>query len=112
LLAFSVISSTSFENIATKVKQYITETDVTQWWPEIQHHCPNAKYMLVGTKLDLRSDPTTMENLQQSGRTVVTYEQGLAAARKIGASKGTYLGCYNCDSEICGVLFSDTRRVK
>jgi len=85
LLAFSLISSTSFENITAK------------WLPEIQHHCPNAKYILVGTKLDLRDDPSTMESLQKSGRTVVTYEQGLAAARKMEAMK--YVECSSLTQE-------------
>jgi GTPase SAR1 family protein len=85
LLAFSLISSSSFENVTAKVKSYLNEIDAMQWLPEIQYHCPNAKYILVGTKLDLRADPITLEKLQQSRRTVVTSEQGQATARKIGA---------------------------
>jgi len=31
LLCFSVVAPASFENIKTK------------WWPEVEHHCPEAK---------------------------------------------------------------------
>ena len=44
LLCFSVVSPSSFENIRTK------------WNPEVSHHCPEARLMLVGTKIVLRED--------------------------------------------------------
>merc|ERR1719316_2479135 len=43
LVAFSLISRASFENVKQK------------WWPELKHHCPGVPTILVGTKLDLRS---------------------------------------------------------
>ena len=43
LVAFSLISRASFENVKQK------------WYPELKHHCPNVPMILVGTKLDLRS---------------------------------------------------------
>ena len=42
LLAFSLVSPTSLENVESK------------WYPELQHHGPNVPIILVGTKLDLR----------------------------------------------------------
>ena len=42
LVCFSLISKSSFENIQSK------------WIPEIQHHCPNAPFIIVGTKSDLK----------------------------------------------------------
>jgi len=38
---------------------------VSQWHPEISHHAPTASIMLVGTKLDLREDPGTVEKLRE-----------------------------------------------
>ena len=48
LVAFSLISRASFENVKQK------------WYPELKHHCPNVPMILVGTKLDLRSDAGTV----------------------------------------------------
>ena len=53
LVAFSLISRASFEN--TKQK----------WWPELKHHCPGVPTILVGTKLDLRSDANTVAKLRE-----------------------------------------------
>eukprot|EP01084_Bolivina_argentea_P255732 430262_1 len=44
LVCFSTVSRTSFENVTNK------------WIPEIQKHCPNAIYLLVGCKCDLEID--------------------------------------------------------
>ncbi|KAJ6906394.1 hypothetical protein NC652_023972 [Populus alba x Populus x berolinensis] len=44
LLAFSLISKASYENVAKK------------WIPELRHYAPGVPIILVGTKLDLRDD--------------------------------------------------------
>uniref|UniRef100_A0A6N2LRS3 Uncharacterized protein n=1 Tax=Salix viminalis TaxID=40686 RepID=A0A6N2LRS3_SALVM len=44
LLAFSLISKASYENIAKK------------WISELRHYAPTVPIVLVGTKLDLRND--------------------------------------------------------
>ncbi|KAF8112719.1 hypothetical protein N665_0062s0063 [Sinapis alba] len=44
LLAFSLVSKSSFENVAKK------------WIPELRHYAPGVPIVLVGTKLDLRDD--------------------------------------------------------
>jgi Ras-related C3 botulinum toxin substrate 1 len=62
LLCFSVISPSSFDNIKTK------------WHPEVSHHCPEAKTLLVGTKIDLRDDKETIDSLK--GEKLPTTEMG------------------------------------
>ncbi|KAL3603314.1 hypothetical protein D5086_004173 [Populus alba] len=44
ILAFSLISKASYENVAKK------------WIPELRHYAPGVPIILVGTKLDLRED--------------------------------------------------------
>ncbi|EPY89054.1 rac2 GTP-binding protein [Camelus ferus] len=61
------------------------------WYPEVRHHCPNTPIILVGTKLDLRDDKDTIEKLKEKKLTPITYPQGLAMAKEIGAVK--YLEC-------------------
>uniref|UniRef100_A0A8D2GNY9 Cell division control protein 42 homolog n=1 Tax=Urocitellus parryii TaxID=9999 RepID=A0A8D2GNY9_UROPR len=51
LVCFSVVSPSSFENVKEK------------WVPEITHHCPKTPFLLVGTRIDLRDDPFTIEKL-------------------------------------------------
>ena len=77
LLCFSVVSTSSFDNIRSK------------WHPEIIHHCPEATTMLVGTKIDLREDKDTLESLK--GEKLPTKEMGEALAKEIGAIE--YLEC-------------------
>lgn len=79
LICFSVVSPPSYENVKTK------------WYPEITHHAPNTPIILVGTKLDLREDPETIEKLRERRQQPITYQQGLQMAKEIGAVK--YMEC-------------------
>lgn len=62
-----------------------------QWYPEIEHHAPNVPIILVGTKLDLREDKGTADNLRSKKMEPVSYEQALSVAKEIKAVK--YLEC-------------------
>ncbi|KAI9198910.1 hypothetical protein LWI28_024214 [Acer negundo] len=50
LLAFSLISKASYENVYKK------------WIHELRHYAPNVPVVLVGTKLDLRDDKQFLSN--------------------------------------------------
>ena len=47
--------------------------------------------ILVGTKLDLRDDEKTIEELKEKRLVPITYQQGLQMMEEIGAVK--YLEC-------------------
>jgi len=96
LICFSVVSPPSFENIKTK------------WWPEIQHHAPGTPIILVGTKLDLRDDPMTVEKLRERRQAPILYQQGLSMARDIGAVK--YLECSALTQKGLKTVFDETIR--
>lgn len=53
----------------------------------MSHHCPHTPIILVGTKLDLRDDAKTIEKLKDRRLSPITYTQGLAMAKEIGAGK-------------------------
>eukprot|EP01103_Thecamoeba_quadrilineata_P019397 TRINITY_DN7836_c0_g1_i1.p1 TRINITY_DN7836_c0_g1~~TRINITY_DN7836_c0_g1_i1.p1 ORF type:complete len:234 (+),score=41.51 TRINITY_DN7836_c0_g1_i1:90-704(+) len=74
LLCFSVTWPESLNNIKIK------------WIPEIKHYCPDAKYVLIGTKKDLRTD-----SLPKSD--IVSTEQGQSFAKEVGAK-----GYYECSA--------------
>ena len=57
----------------------------------MRHHCPNTPIILVGTKLDLRDDKSTVEKLKDKKLSPISYPQGLSMAKEIGAVK--YLEC-------------------
>jgi Ras-related C3 botulinum toxin substrate 1 len=78
LLCFSVLSETSYKNVKTK------------WWPEVTHHC-NTDNILVGTKIDLRSDPAFIASLSDKGLKPISTEQGEQLAAEIKAIK--YMEC-------------------
>ena len=62
-----------------------------KWFPEIDHHAPSVPIILVGTKLDLREDPATLESLRSKRMEPVSYDQALIVAKEIRAHK--YLEC-------------------
>ncbi|KAJ5072066.1 hypothetical protein M0811_09710 [Anaeramoeba ignava] len=79
VVCFSLISRSSFENVKTK------------WIPEIRHHCPNSPIVLVGTKLDLRSDSNIISKLEAKNSSPVSYQEGYDLAQQIHAYK--YVEC-------------------
>eukprot|EP01120_Amphizonella_sp_Union-15-10_P009898 TRINITY_DN384_c0_g1_i1.p1 TRINITY_DN384_c0_g1~~TRINITY_DN384_c0_g1_i1.p1 ORF type:complete len:198 (-),score=20.94 TRINITY_DN384_c0_g1_i1:168-761(-) len=79
LLAFSIVSPESLDNIRSK------------WFPEVAHHSPNTPTLLIGTKEDLRDDPESLKILSAKKATPVTPEQGTAMTKEIGAVR--YLEC-------------------
>jgi len=78
-VCFSVISPSSFENTGAR------------WVPEIQHHCPGAPFLLVGTKIDLRDDKETIDRLKEKRMVPITTAQGTELAKKLGAA--AYVEC-------------------
>jgi len=79
LLCFSLVNPTSFKNVKIK------------WLREVRHHCPNAKLILVGTKVDAREDPETVEKIKAQGLKPVETAEGEALAKEIGAIR--YMEC-------------------
>jgi len=73
LIAFSIISPSSFDNVKSK------------WYPEIQHHAPGVPIILVGTKSDLRNDSAMQQTLASKGLAMVTNEAAQARQKEIGA---------------------------
>ena len=56
LIIFDLSNIDSFQRVKSK------------WVPEISNHSPDVPYILVGTKLDLRSDPTIAEKFSSTTR--------------------------------------------
>ena len=79
LLCFSLVNDNSFENVYER------------WHCEIKQYCPTAPVILVGTKMDLKTDPETLAKLKQVRKSVITEAQGHAMADKMGCVK--YLEC-------------------
>ncbi|XP_074588010.1 rac-like GTP-binding protein 7 isoform X2 [Curcuma longa] len=77
LLAFSLISKPSYENIYKK------------WVPELRHYAPAVPIVLVGTKLDLREDKQYF--LDHPGAAPIATAQGEELKKMIGAA--IYVEC-------------------
>ncbi len=73
LVCFSIVSPTSFQNVKTK------------WVPEVKHHCPDTKLILVATKMDLREDKEQIDRLKEKGYAPISAADGEALAKEIGA---------------------------
>lgn len=79
LVCFSVVSPASYENVREK------------WVPEIRHHCPSTPFLVVGTQVDLRDDPTSLEKLAKQKLKPITHEMGEKLAKDLKAVK--YVEC-------------------
>ncbi|GJV57942.1 Rac-like GTP-binding protein ARAC1 [Tanacetum coccineum] len=77
ILAFSLISKASYENVSKK------------WIPELKHYAPGVPIVLVGTKLDLRDDKQFF--VDHPGATPITNAQGEELKKTIGAPE--YIEC-------------------
>ncbi|KAM1018921.1 hypothetical protein ACFX13_041087 [Malus domestica] len=77
LLAFSLISRPSYENISKK------------WIPELRHYAPSVPIILVGTKLDLREDKQFLMDYPGAG--TISTQQGEDLKKRIGAV--SYIEC-------------------
>ncbi|CAG7900847.1 unnamed protein product [Brassica rapa] len=72
LLAFSLVSKASYENVAKK------------WVPELRHYAPGVPIILVGTKLDLRDDKQYF--VEHPGAVPISTAQGEELKKLVGAS--------------------------
>jgi Rho family protein len=80
MLCFSVDNPGSLENVSTK------------WIAEINEHCPGVKIVLCALKCDLREEHEKEDDEENTAppRPMIQYNEGLEAARRIGALR--YLG--------------------
>jgi Ras-related C3 botulinum toxin substrate 1 len=73
LVCFSVVSPTTLSNVRLK------------WKPEVAHQCPDARFLLVGLKTDLRGDRKTLAQLQSESSAPIAKDEAERAAKEIGA---------------------------
>lgn len=93
LICFSVTNPVSFENVQEK------------WYPEVSHLCPDIPHILVGTKLDTRTDEGVLSKLRSQGQKPVTTEEGMALARKLNSVK--YIECSAKTTENMKLVFDE-----
>jgi Rho family protein len=75
LVCFSIVEPSSFKNVKNK------------WIPEIRHHSnEDIKIILVGTKVDLRDDPHTLDRLEESGNEPISTAEGNKLVKELGLS--------------------------
>lgn len=62
-----------------------------KWAPEVKHYCHHVPILLIANKRDLRDDPSVHERIRTQNQKLVTTEDALLCAKKIGARN--YLEC-------------------
>ncbi|CAN6448604.1 unnamed protein product [Victoria cruziana] len=95
VLAFSLVSRASYENILKK------------WLPELQHFAPGVPVVLVGTKLDLREDRQYLSD--HPGLVPVTAVQGEELRKQIGARY--YIECSSKTQQNVKAIFDAAIKV-
>jgi Ras-related C3 botulinum toxin substrate 1 len=74
IIAFSVISISSFENVATK------------WVPEIREHLPDVPIILAGNKADLLDHKLPSRLKARTRQAPVDQDRGTTMAEEVGAA--------------------------
>jgi Rho family, other len=104
MLCFSVDSKDSLENVESK------------WTSEIAENCQGVKIVLVALKCDLREQDNEDEEgaeatngAQQEKKPMISYNQGLEVARRIGALR--YLECSAMRNRGVNEAFTEAARV-
>ncbi|KAJ9551136.1 hypothetical protein OSB04_015181 [Centaurea solstitialis] len=95
VLAFSLISRASYENVLKK------------WMPELRRFAPNVPVVLVGTKLDLRDDKGYLAD--HVGSNVITSSQGEELRKQIGAA--AYIECSSKTQQNVKAVFDTAIKV-
>eukprot|EP01121_Diplochlamys_sp_Union-15-3_P003587 TRINITY_DN1352_c1_g1_i1.p1 TRINITY_DN1352_c1_g1~~TRINITY_DN1352_c1_g1_i1.p1 ORF type:complete len:233 (-),score=30.40 TRINITY_DN1352_c1_g1_i1:76-774(-) len=83
-LCFSIISPYSFENIRKK------------WYSEITRYAPGKPVILVGCKVDLRSDEDALERLREKKLAPIAFDHANNMKEEIKAYK--YVECSSAQS--------------
>ncbi|XP_042411619.1 rac-like GTP-binding protein 2 [Zingiber officinale] len=95
VLAFSLISRPSYENVLKK------------WMPELRRFAPNVPIVLVGTKLDLRDDKAYLAD--HPGATTITPAQGEELRKQTGAA--AYIECCSKTQQNVKAVFDTAIKV-
>ena len=64
--------------------------------PELQLHCPNVPIILIGTKIDLRTNEESIKRLNDLGLEAISTAQGMEVSKEIGAKQ--YMECSALES--------------
>lgn len=93
VLAFSLISRASYENVLKK------------WMPELRRFAPNVPIVLVGTKLDLREE----RGFLVDDANIITSAQGEELRKQIGAA--AYIECSSKTQQNVKAVFDTAIKV-
>jgi len=92
LVCFSLVDRVSLDNIKAK------------WLPEIRKETGGVfKFLLIGTKTDLRTDEGQLEKLRAKNQQPVTKEEGEKIAQELGAK--AYIECSALKNEGIKLIF-------
>ena len=101
IICFSLVSPSSLENVRDA------------WAPELGHYCPQAPKILVGCKMDLRTDKKFLETVPASGMRpmAVTTQQGQRMAKAVRADKYLEVSAMRDDQGVARVFEEAARLV-
>lgn len=97
LICFAIDSPDTLDNVNEK------------WLAETNGCCKNVRYILVGCKMDLRTDKEALKRLQQLSQRPVSTEEGKKLAETIGTKD--YIECSAKNNEGVQEVFEAASRV-
>lgn len=80
-----------------------------KWVPEVKHHCPESKLLIVGTKIDLREDPDALSRLRERNLEAITEKEGRELASSVNAV--CYVECSALTQKGLKIVFDEGKRI-
>jgi len=97
IVCFSIVDPVSLQNVLHK------------WHEEVMHHCPKVPKILIGTKVDLRTDEKAINELKQRNQQPLTTQQGKELASKLKYCQ--YVECSALTQKNLKEVFDEACRV-
>ncbi|KAJ5072112.1 hypothetical protein M0811_09492 [Anaeramoeba ignava] len=95
IICFSFFLPSSFENVKQK------------WVPEINHFCPHAPIILLGSSFSFSDDKNDLPDFSENSH-IISHKQAVELANDINAVK--YLECFSLSQNSLKIVFDEAIR--
>ncbi|XP_069509952.1 rho-related GTP-binding protein Rho6 [Ambystoma mexicanum] len=82
------------------------DSALKKWKTEVLDFCPSTRMLLIGCKSDLRTDLSTLMELSNQKLVPISYEQGCAASKQLGAESYLESSAFTSEKSVHSIFRS------